>query len=350
MIIKKYPKSIIAVIVLIVAIAYSYRWTYTPYGRLDYRAAVSLHAFSFTVNYKPDPTVDFELPLPMSLIFLLDVVIPKEAVDKTQDVAIPGEGIKIPARIYWPKNFDSTKAAPIIAYFHGGGFMLGNVAQFDPLTRSLANATNAVVVSIDYRLAPAHPFPAAVDDCYVATKWVAENAASLGADPNKLVVAGDSAGGNLSAVVALKARDEGAPKIAAQILYYPVVDLTAATWESKTNFSDGYGLSTAAGKKFNEGYVAKADSANPYLSPLYATSHSNLPPALIITGGFDPLTSATKVYAEKLKNSGVTVTAINFPTIIHGFMSTAILPQRREALNDTQKFLEEVFQKNLAGN
>ena len=343
MILKKYPKSIIAAIVLIAFIAYSYSWTYTAHGRLDYRAAVSLHALSFTVNHRPDSTVDFELPLPLNFIFLLDIIIPKEAVDKTQDVTIPGDNVQIPARIYWPKNFDSTKSAPIIAYYHGGGFVLGNVAQFDPLARSLANATNAVVVSVDYRLAPAHRFPAAIDDCYAATKWVAENAASLGADPKKLVVAGDSAGGNLAAVVALKARDEGAPTIAAQILFYPVLDLTATPWESKANFSDGYGLSTAAGKKFNEAYVAQSDSTNPYLSPLYAASHSNLPPALIMTAGFDPLTSAATAYAEKLKNAGVFVTAVQFPTMIHGFLSTRLLSQRREALDDTQKFIDTVF-------
>lgn len=336
---KKHPKKLILLALLIAAITYSYSWTSTAHGHLDYRAAASLRLLSFTMPHKPDPNLDFEIPLDVNLIYALSDLLPHDEVAKTQDIEIAGDGVKIPARIYWPVGSSADKPLPVIAYFHGGGFVVGSVDIFDGLTRSLANATNAIVVSIDYRLAPAHPYPAAVNDCYAATKWVAENAASIGGDPSKIVVAGDSAGGNLSAAVALKARDEGTPTLAAQIMYYPAVDLTDTPYESKRNFMDGYGLSSASGQKFEEAYVAGADATDPYLSPVRAENLSNLPPALIVTGGFDPLTGSAQAYAEKLKASGVAVTAVNYPDIIHGFMSVKLFPQRGEALKETNNFL-----------
>lgn len=345
---KQHPKKIIALIVLIIAIAYSYTWTYTPNGRLDYRAALSLHTMSFTYkNFKPDPNIDFEIPLPINLIYSLSDLMPSEKVAETKDIKIPNNDVTIPARIYWPKGVDRTEPLPTIVYFHGGGFVVGSVEIFDSLTRALANATKAIVVSVDYRLAPAHPYPAAVDDCYAATKWVAENIASLAGDPKKIAVAGDSAGGNLSAVVALKARDLGTPAIAAQIMYYPAVDLTDKHYSSKENFSDGYGLSKAAGQKFHLAYGANiADSKDPYFSPLYAPSLAGLPPALIATGGFDPLTDSGIAYAARLKQSGVPVTELHYADMIHGFMSVKFFPQRRDALINTNKFLNATFTSN----
>lgn len=344
---KKYPKTIVALIILILAIAYSYSWTYTPYGRLDYRAALSLHLMTFTYNYKPDPNKDFEVPLPVNLIYSLSDLLPTEKVDAVKAITIPGKDVTIPARVYWPEGVNKTQAVPLIVYFHGGGFTVGSVQIFDALARSLANATHAVVVSIDYRLAPANPYPAAVDDCYAATKWVAENAASFGGNPKKLAVAGDSAGGNLSAVVALKARDAGGPTIAAQIMYYPAVDLTDAHYDSKEKFADGFGLSSASGYKFERGYAANVkDRKDPYLSPLYARSVAGFPPALIVTEGFDPLTGPANAYADKLEQAGVHVTRLHYPDMIHGFMSIRFFPQRREALIGTSKFLSEVFQSH----
>jgi acetyl esterase len=347
MIFKKYPKTTIVLIVLLVAAAYSYTWTRTPYGHLDYRAALSLHVATFNYNYKPDPKKEFSIPLPVDLIYSLSDLVPKEEVSDVKDLTIPGKDLIIPARVYWPKEMSGPAPAPLIVYFHGGGFVVGSVAIFDHLTRSLANATHAIVVSVDYRLAPAYPYPAAVDDCYAATKWVAENAASLRGDPARLAVGGDSAGGNLSAVVSLKARDAGGPAIAAQIMYYPATDLTDAHYDSKDKFSDGFGLSSASGAKFDEAYVpAGTDPKDPYVSPLYAPSLSGLPPALIVTEGFDPLTDSANAYAERLKQSGVAVTRLHYPDMVHGFMSIALYPQRREALIGTNKFLNEAFKSH----
>jgi acetyl esterase len=348
---RKYPKTIVALIVLILAIAYSYSWTYTPYGRLDYRAALSLHLMTFTYHYKPDPNKDFEIALPVNLIYSLSDWLPTEKVDAVKNITIPGKGVTIPARVYWPQGVDKTQAVPIIVYFHGGGFTVGSVQIFDALTRSLANATHAVVVSIDYRLAPANPYPAAVEDCYAATEWVAENAASFGGDPKKLAVAGDSAGGNLSAVVALKARDAGGPTIAAQIMYYPAVDLTDAHYDSKEKFSNGFGLSSASGDKFEYAYAAKVqDHKDPYLSPLYVSSVAGLPPALIVTEGFDPLTGPANAYADRLEQGGVRVTRLHYPDMIHGFMSIRFFPQRRQSLIGTSQFLNEVLQSHSSSS
>jgi acetyl esterase len=347
---KRHPKKLIALAVVVLAIAYSYSWTYTSYGRLDYRAAVSLHTLSFTYkDFKPDPNINFEMPLPINLIYALSDLVPSEKIAATKDLKIPGKDFTIPARVYWPQGVDRSQLLPVIVYFHGGGFVVGSVDIFDSLTRALANATQAVVVSVDYRLAPAHPYPAAFDDCYAATQWVADNIASLGGDPKKLVVAGDSAGGNLSAVVALKARDRGGPAIAAQIMYYPAVDLTDMHYDSKENFMDGYGLSKAVGKKFEQAYAANVtDFKDPYLSPLYASSVSGLPAALIVTEGFDPLTDAANAYAARLTQSAVSVTTLHYPDMIHGFMSIKFFPQRRAALNGTAGFLNSVFSAQQA--
>ncbi len=342
---NQHPKKIIALIILVIAVAYSYTWTYTPHGHLDYRAAVSLHTMSFTYNYKPTPNKDFEIPLPVNLIYTLSDLMLNEKVAETKDLQIPSNGTTIPARAYWPQDVDRDQPLPAIVYFHGGGFVVGSMDTFDSLARALANATKSMVISVDYRLAPANPYPAAADDCYAATKWVADNIVSLGGDSKKIVVAGDSAGGNLSTVVALKARDIGGPAITAQIMYYPRVDLTGKHYDSQDKFSNGYGSSKAASEKFEQAYRANAtDPKDPYLSPLYASSLAGLPPALIVTARFDPLTGAANAYADRLKQSSVPVTVLHYSDMIHGFMSIKFFPQRRDALSATSKFLSEVFQ------
>ena len=340
---KKHPKKLVLLVLLVAAGLYSYGWTRTAHGHLDYRAALSLHLLSFTVNHKPDPDSDFEIPLEANLIYMLSDLLPKDEVAKVQQIEIAGDGVTIPARVYWPAGHDDSQPLPVIAYFHGGGFVVGSVDIFDALTRSLANATGAIVVSVDYRLAPAHPYPAAVDDCYAATRWVAENAASLGGDPHRIAVAGDSAGGNLSAAVALKARDAGTPALAAQIMYYPAVDLTDTPYDSKRDFTDGYGLSSASSQLFERAYVADSDPAQPYLSPVRAPNLDHLPPALVITGGFDPLTGSAQAYTQRLRDAGIPVTAVHYPDIIHGFMSVKLFSQRQQALTATADFLRNTF-------
>ncbi len=341
----KKSRIVIAVLVLLcLALAWTYRWTYTEYGRLDYRAAFSLHLLSFTYSYRPDPQSDFTIRLPVNLIYSLSNLLPEEQVSKVRDVVIPGKGVNLQARVYWPRGRRDAKPLPVIVYYHGGGFVVGSVDIFDPLTRALANATRSIVISVEYRLAPISPWPAAVDDAYAALMWAEANALSLGGDPRWLVVAGDSAGGNLSAVTALKARDMGGPALAAQIMYYPAVDLTGAPYASVDKFADGYGASTESRAGFNEAYVGQQkDLHNPYISPLYAQDLEGLPPALILTAGFDPLTDATKSYEEKLRSAGIKVVSHEYPDIIHGFMSVALFPQRRDGLERTAQFLHELL-------
>lgn len=344
MMFKKHPKTAIALVILAIAMLYSYSWTFTPNGRLGYPAAVSLHLFTFPYKLKPDPSSDLELNLPINLAFSLDAVLPAPGVRSTRDVGIPGQGVEVPARVYWPKSDDRSPPLPVVVYFHGGGFMLGDIDIFDPLARSIVNSTNAIVISVGYRLTPKHPFPAGLDDCYAAVRWAAQNAASLGGDPAKLVVAGDSAGGNLAAVVSLKARNEGGPAIAGQMLYYPVVDLSETRYASNDKFDDGYGLSKEMGKTFRDAYIGHlADGRNPYVSPLYAESLTGLPPTLVLTGGFDTLTDATLLYVEKLKKSGVPVVAHHYPATIHGFMGVRVFPERGEGLKASGQFMETLF-------
>jgi acetyl esterase/lipase len=269
------------------------------------------------------------------------MILPDEAVGVVEDVSIPAAGRSIPARVYRPRSAGPDEAPlAAIVYFHGGGFVTGSVDIFDDLTRTLANATSSIVVSVDYRLAPAHPYPAAVDDAYAALEWVAENAGTLGADPARVSVGGDSAGGNLAAVVSLRARDGGGPPIAAQLLYYPKTDL-AGEYDSDRTFAEGYALSRQGVSAFQRAYAGHVgDLRDPFLSPMHAASHAGLPPALVVTAGFDPLTDSAKAYADRLRNAGVRVVHVHYPTVFHGFMSIRFFPQRRDAFEQTAEFLD----------
>lgn len=334
------------ILFLIVLFGISWSWTYTPHGRLDYRAALSLKLLSFETTIKPHPGSDFEITMPVNLAYALSNKLPPEKVSRTEDVTIESDyGTVVPARIYWPKGFESfDRPPPVTLYFHGGGFVVGSVDIFDQLTRSLANATSTIVVSVDYRLAPAHPYPAAVNDCYASLLWLADHATGLGGDATRLLVAGDSAGAHLAAVTALRARQESGPPLSAQVLYYPAADLTDAHYDSRELFADGYGLSSESMATYSEAYVGHVENLHdPYVSPLYAESHAGLPPALIVTAGFDPLADLGRAYATRLKNSGVVVREIHYPEMIHGFMSIRMFSQRRQALNETADFLGEVF-------
>jgi acetyl esterase len=342
---KGHVIAALAVVAVAAVGGLTYRWTFTPYGRLDWRAAFSLELLTFDYTFKPDPDSDLELTLPINLLYPISMTLPAEEVGKAEDVAIPADGRSIPARVYWPESaaLGDTRL-PVIVYCHGGGFVTGSVEIFDALTRSLSNATSAVVVSVDYRLAPAHPYPAAVDDAYAALQWVAENAAKLEADSEKLFVGGDSAGGNLAAVVSLRARDAGGPAIAGQLLYYPGTDNSGNEYASARNFGDGYGLSREGRSAFQRAYAGEVeDKRDPYLSPLYAQSHAGLPPALVVTAGFDPLTDSAEAYVARLRDAGVPVTHVHYPEMVHGFLSIRFFPQRRAAFERTAGFVGEVL-------
>ncbi len=249
--------------------------------------------------------------------------IPPEEIYRAENRSIPGVAGEIPVRIYTPEG---NPPMGVLVYYHGGGFVLGDLESHDRVCRSLANKAGCVVVSVGYRLAPEHVFPAAADDCYAATKWVAGNAASIGADPARLAVGGDSAGGNLAAAVAMMARDQGGPAIAFQLLFYPVTDCALDTPSQKEFAADGYVLSRGDMEWFWNHYLgsgADAEKTNPYACPLRAKNLAGLPPALVMTASHDPLRDEGERFAQRLISAGVKVTCTRYEGVTHGFISFA---------------------------
>ncbi|MGK5114517.1 alpha/beta hydrolase [Geodermatophilus sp. CPCC 205506] len=231
------------------------------------------------------------------------------------DRTVPGPAGSLPVRIYRPNG--SPRGA--IVYFHGGGWVIGNIEVVDAPCRALADATGCVVVSAQYRLAPESAYPAAADDCYAVTAWVAEHIDELGTEPPGLVVAGDSAGGNLAAVVALMARDRGGPAIALQALIYPVTDLASMETDSYRDNGEGYLLTADTMRWFRDHYVPdEARRSEPYASPARAEDLSGLPPAFVATMEFDPLRDEGERYAELLQKAGGTATVRRYDGQIHG--------------------------------
>jgi acetyl esterase len=226
----------------------------------------------------------------------------------------------VPVRVYRPAGVAAGAALPVLIYFHGGGWVIGDVDTHDVLCRCLTGEAGITVVSVDYRLAPEHKFPAAADDAWTATKWVAANAQRLGVDAQRIAVGGDSAGGNLAAVVALMARDAGAPAIKYQVLLYPVTDVGTETGSYKS-FAEGYMLTRDGMKWFFDHYLRNAaDAADWRVSPLRAKSLKGVAPALIVTAGFDPLRDEGEAYAKALRDAGVKVDYTCYGGMIHGFM------------------------------
>ncbi|MCW2557014.1 MAG: Alpha/beta hydrolase fold-3 [Mycobacterium sp.] len=235
-----------------------------------------------------------------------------------KDMSVPGPEGPIGARHYTPVNTRGTE--PLLVFFHGGGFVLGDLDTHDGLCRLICRDAGVHVLSIDYRLAPEHKAPAAGEDCYAAYRWALEHAAELGADPERVAVGGDSAGGNLAAVVSLQARNDGARLPALQLLIYPVTNLNSET-RSKTLFADGFFLTKRDMDWFHAHYLEDApiDPADPRVAPLLAEDLSGLPPALLLTGGFDPLRDEGNQYAVKLAAAGVTVDHRQYGSLVHGF-------------------------------
>jgi acetyl esterase len=251
----------------------------------------------------------------------------------TEDLAVPGAGGELPARVYRP---DEEGPVPTIVFFHGGGFVIGDVETHDNQCRTVCRAVGAVVLSVAYRLAPEAPFPAAVEDCLAAVRWAADHVGELGGDPERLVVAGDSAGGNLSAVVAQVARDEGGPRLAAQLLVYPGTDF-AGEHPSRAENAEGYFLTASDIEWFGRHYVgAHEDLADPRLSPLRAADLSGLPPAVVVTAEFDPLRDEGEAYARALEAAGVPVVLRRYDGMIHGFFDLgALSPAAQAAIEES---------------
>jgi len=250
---------------------------------------------------------------------------PGVPVASVEDTEIRG----VPVRIYLP---ESEGSLPVLVYFHGGGWVTGNLDLVDSPLRVLASQTPCAVVSVDYRLAPEHPFPAPLDDCYAVTEWVAANALSLGADPARLAVGGDSAGGNLAAAVALEARRRAAFDIGLQVLVYPVTDNDLGT-RSYLAYSEGYGLTREGMRWFWNHYLP--DGNDPLACVLRAPDLSGLPPALVILAEFDVLFDEGKAYADRLREAGVQTDVMVCEGMIHGFFRmTRVLEQANRVLED----------------
>jgi acetyl esterase len=263
---------------------------------------------------------------------------PGEPVANVEDRNISGPAGEIPIRIYTPAG---SGPFPVVVFFHGGGFVIGNRDTHDPVCRELANAAGTVVVSVDYRLAPEHPFPAAPEDCFAATRWVYEHASEFAGDPERLAVAGDSAGGNLAAVVPLMARDAGGPPIRAQILVYPATELSMSHPSIEEN-GVGY-LLTAADMRWFMGHY-KPDVDDPRASPIKAGDLSGLPPALVITGEYDPLRDEGEAYAERLREAGVPVVLSRYDGQIHGFFQLkSLIDAATKAMDECAGVLREAF-------
>jgi acetyl esterase/lipase len=267
-----------------------------------------------------------------------------EPVARIEDRQIFGSGQATTVRIYTPAG---SGPFAVLVYFHGGGWVLGNIETHDPVCRKLAKAAECIVVSVDYRLAPEHKFPAAAEDCYAATRWVINNATLINGDAHRVAVGGDSAGGNLAAVVALMSRDKGDRAPIFQLLVYPVTDYYVPGTPSYKENADGYFLTRDDMAWFWNHYLStEADAGNPYVCPLQAASLGGLPPALVITAEFDPLRDEGEAYAARLRDAGVSATVVRYDGMFHGFFSMAgVLEQGRNALALAAAELRSVFAK-----
>ncbi len=259
-----------------------------------------------------------------------------------EPLAIPSPHGSIPARIYTPKAPRlAAGLAPCLVFFHGGGWVIGDLDSHDVVCRKLADEGQLIVISVDYRLAPEHKFPAAVDDAIAATKWIADNARKLGIDAARLCVGGDSAGGNLAAVVAIAARDGNGPAIAGQVLIYPATDF-AMDHPSHADPETSLLLTHTVIKWFRDHYLNGAADVHDWrASPARATTLVGLPPAYVLTAGGDPLRDEGDEYAQRLKEAGVAVTWRRFPGQFHGFFTMGkLLPQANVAATEIGGWLK----------
>ncbi len=245
---------------------------------------------------------------------------PGMPVAHVEDRLIPGPGGEMPVRIYTPAG---DGPFPVLVYFHGGGWVVGNLETVDSLCRAATNVVPCIVVSVNYRHGPEHKFPAAADDAYAATVWVAQNATTFNGDPARLAVGGASAGANLAAVTCLRAREQGTPAIIFQLLTVPATNFSFDTVSHQEN-GTGYGLTRSVMEWFRDHYLnSPEDGLHPDASPLLAEDLSHLPPAFVMTAEFDPLRDEGEAYAERLRQAGVPVTCTRYEGMVHTFLGDA---------------------------
>jgi acetyl esterase len=307
---------------------------------LDPDAAAVYKAF-LEANRPPYETVS---PAEARQLYLAGRVVsnpePPE-LESAKPLAIPAPHGSIPARVYTPKQLrKSDGLSPCLVFFHGGGWVIGDLDSHDVVCRKLAHEGELIVIAVDYRLAPEHRFPAAVDDAIAATKWVADNARQLGIDAARITVGGDSAGGNLAAVVALAARDGDGPKLAGQVLIYPATDFAMKT-PSHSEPETSILLTHSVVKWFCNHYLGDADINDCRASPARAKSLAGLPPAYVLIAGGDPLRDEGDEYAKRLKQAGVAVTYRYFPGQFHGFFTMGkLLNQANVAASEISAWLK----------
>jgi acetyl esterase len=334
--------SITAAGILIVAAMLLIRsWSGTPHGTLSPRGAVLLRIMEisgFDLFREGEPLSESRRKRNASGFLGGRGARMEEA----RDFSIPGPAGAIPARLYLPSRGGHL---PIVVYFHGGGWFLGNLDTHDHICRNIAMASGAAVISPDFRLAPEHPFPAAVEDAYAALAWIHEHAVSLGLDESRMAVAGDSSGGNIAAAVTLMTRDAGGPPIACQALLYPVTDVSRMDTASYRNFARGYYLTKRYMEIFRSMYLPdRRIWGDPRVSPLLARSLRRLPPAVMVTAQLDVLRDEGEAYAARLAAAGVPVVHRRFDGTIHGFVGMdRVFPQSKVAIAMIAGELRRVF-------
>ena len=266
-----------------------------------------------------------------------------EEVGSVEEVAAPGPGGPVPIRLYRPLGA-GPEPLSVVLYFHQGGWTVCDVPMFDPLWRRVANRAGCLVAAVTYRQGPEHPYPAAVEDAWAATNWVADNAAGIGADPDRLAVAGESAGGTLATVVARKARDQGGPRLCFQLLVYAALDCSFDTPSFEEN-GEGYFLTSSLMRWFWANYLPPDnDGSDPDISPLRAPDLSGLPPTLVITAEFDPLRDEGEAYAARLAEAGVDVELHRYDAQIHSFTAMAgVVDAGRAAVDEGADALRRAF-------
>jgi acetyl esterase len=265
-----------------------------------------------------------------------------EDILRVDDRHVPAEHGDIPIRVYTPEESVGAQHG-VLLWFHGGGWVLGDIETADATCRALANRAGAVVVSVDYRLAPEHQAPIALDDCLAALTWTVENAELLGVDVTRVAVGGDSAGGNLAALLCQRVLADFGPDIDFQLLVYPVTDLTLSHGSIEEN-ADGYFLTKATMEWFVDSYLGDQDPKDPSVSPLHAPSLAGLPSALVITAEYDPLRDEGEAYAARLRDAGVAVQAVRYDGQIHGFFAMpSVLDDARHAIDQAGAALRAVL-------
>jgi acetyl esterase len=263
------------------------------------------------------------------------------AVAQVEDITIAGPGGGLPLRMYTPEG---TGHFPLFIYLHGGGWVFGTLDQSDNVCRYFASKVGCIVISVDYRLAPEHKFPAAVEDAYCATQWAAENAKRIKGDPARIAIGGASAGGNLAAVVCLMAKDRSGPSLVFQLLAYPPTNIATLDTASYRDFAMGHGLARSHIKWYRMQYLAnEEDCKNSYASPLLADDLSNLPPALVLTGEYDVLRDDGEAYAKRLKEAGVSARYIRYANMGHMAYWNMESGQAGDALHQAALALDSAF-------